>query len=438
MDRSRVLPCYYGQPNSDLYSGITLSYTYPNYDRITSKDVEANYAYYSLRGTYHAGSAVTSGYEHIVDADLSRRDAFNRCYHTKSMSRNLPFALQLKHSTYVNRGVIIPFKRFIMANYYVDPPKLMLEAVSTDQFRSRAYASMQPRFAGKVSLINTLFELKDFRDIAKHLLKNMSSLDALMGLTGGAAQRRAKRSGFPKIKDPTAIAAEIGLAYNFAVVPTLKDISGILSQMQAIVSAKQLEFQQRGLEVCTSHYSEYTIHEDTRAVPTSGDYFWFKSGKLVKTKSTATLQYKYDYLVRSPAEAFRKYWGLTGNLEAFWNMIPFSFLLDYVLRIGQAIHFAERDVNVSMHLHKYGESYKTTIAYGSWFNCPHSRFDRAIVNGSLIDTSQPYDTQIMGQSASAYLRYPATPFRGLIVPRLKSPSDLQIFNIAALARCMFS
>jgi hypothetical protein len=133
-------------------------------------------------------------------------------------------------------------------------------------------------------------------------------------------------------------------------------------------------------------------------------------------------------------EMFRKYWGLTGTAEEFWNMIPFSWLLDYFFQIGKALRYTDVDKNLDLQSLDYAESH---LVYAGKVSGIRRTSDpcSSIIDGKL----QPVDSwmPVQGYYSSDYNRVITQPMKvGLIVPKFKVPSTGQWLNVAALVRTM--
>lgn len=296
--------------------------------------------------------------------------------------------------------------------------------------RARAWNNMQPRFEGEISMVNFLFELKDFRDIVKFIFKKEQSLKNLRKFLN-------KKRTNPAQMDPTAGIATGILVNNFAIQPLIKDLTTMFQQANIIVRDAQQTFLGSGSRFQKSHYTEELHRIDSRNIA-SNNNIWYGTGFLEFTTFTATLRYKYDYSMRNTIDAWMKYWGFCGSFEAFWNMIPFSFLVDYFVQVGNSIHAMEHDPRVTLTEYEYGESLKTTLMHGiSTSGEPHL-FALVLDGNSFVKAQgdKMSDHLICGSMGSKYTRMPRTPYYGPATPKLKLPSSTQTLNICALLRCL--
>jgi hypothetical protein len=285
---------------------------------------------------------------------------------------------------------------------------------------------MQPRFEGEVQMLNFLFELKDFKDLAKYILRPNASLKKLNKLL----KSKPPRSMF----DPTKPAAAGFLTWNLAIAPFIRDLASIHAQLATLVREVQQEFLSLGSEVQSSHYSE-TLEEESSLTPYSGNNYWWSTGTHQETRFTATMHYQYAYEMRSTIDAFVKYWGLSLTAEAFWNMIPFSFIWDYFQGIAKSLHAMRIDKNVTLNVHEYAESLFTRFDKG-YFVMPDERICCMVIDEDFLDGPYAYTKLLSGISGTLYERRVTEPDKGPALPKFKTPKQKQWMTMAAIVRCM--
>lgn len=380
---------------------------------------------------FHFGQAAISntsipisGYigKGMIDSEKGR-SKFNRCLHTSFQGVSLGYGYWIKD--YWDNPIYGNYAGFrkspISGNPVTDVKHLSLE---TSQAASRAWWTMQPRFEGQISMINFLYELKDVKSLlgqAYNLLRGLKNLRKIS----------SKFSKNPKY-DPSKPLASVYLQNEFGIKPLIRDLATIIGQLGERVQAAQEEFLALGRteDGLTSHYSETLASSNNFQIGTKNNYI-FGYGTETKTRFTATLRYNYDYKLRSDFDAFMKYWGLSGSAEAVWEAIPFSFLIDYFIKIGKAIHAMEVDPNVKLFDIKYCESLKTTKTDGT-----HLRPDSRVIT-YYIDGHKTSGGLVAGYRGTTYYRYPTVPNKGLYVPKLSSSvTNKQATNIAAVLRTL--
>lgn len=359
----------------------------------------------------------------IIDYDCSfDKSKYNACHHVVSEGVSLPYGFFVKDD-------ILPYYGYCAGCWRDDPsgsPQTVDShlTLQTTLAANRAWWTMQPRFEGKISMINFLIELKDLKSLAQHGYNIMHKL--------GNLRKTLNRYRRNPSYDPTKACANAYLEYQFGIAPLLKDLSTIWKQMADIVREVQDEFAAKGLsdDGITSHYTE-TLASDSSVTYGKRSFRFLQYGTVRKTIFTATMQFNYDYKLREGFEAFLKYWGLSGSAEAFWEATPFSFLADYFVKIGKAIHAMEVDPNVKIYEHKYCESVKTTFTSGVHVG----KTDDGIV--TLVVDGKPTDNALVaGFSGKKYNRAPCSPNKGLYVPRVNTQglSNDQKTIIGALIR----
>lgn len=357
--------------------------------------------------------------------------ANNHCLHYKSRNVNLPFLQLTAQGTNPNYSIVWYHYRNNIVSYY--PYSIQSMGIPNIDYlasRARAWHSMQPRFEGRMDLLNFLFELKDFKDIVKHIFKYRSTLDKLRkasnawrGLPPDLAKQRTR---------PDHALASANLLNQLMIQPLVRDLGNICQQMNILVSEAQQQFSDNGSELQSSHFSEELQRIGS---PTQGTAFykWQMSGEVNFTTFTATLRYKYSYSMRPTFLAWMKYWGLSGSFNTMWNSMPFTFVADYFVQIGNSIRAMEHDPNVKLSEFDYCESLKTRYIKGTFTSGDASNFI-LIVDGKICDYKK--DIVLSGLDASVYRRIPCDPYYGPAPPKFKLPSGQQALNMASLLRCL--
>lgn len=379
------------------------------------------------------------------------RPQFNNCNNYKVRGVELPI-------TYCNQAYNRP-------NYYYCAPFMRLGVptgftgsqatpqnpnsywVHVDDAQRRAWWSMQPRFEGEFQALNFLYELKDFKDIAKGIMKinpkrvldNVKSLKRKLAY----AQKQVAQGSLAKNVLTTASAAtktmaEVHLTKQFAVDPTVRDLTTLHGQLVTLVNQVQQEFFDRGQDKQTSHYSE-TVEETSSLLLGATNNYWKLTGSRSSVVFTATMEYRYEYEMRSWFDALKRYYGLNVNALVVWNALPFSFVLDYFYKVGQAIDFMNVDPNVELRLMQYCESLLVKATAGTHY-ADDPRASVLIDGGSGLKEGQvrPITGELIaGYEGTWYIRRVTTPNKGMATPRLSLPSAKQMTNLVALVRALW-
>lgn len=271
-------------------------------------------------------------------------------------------------------------------------------------------------------MLNFLHELKDVKAMIKHGYELISKINSI-GLP-----KLLKRFVHDHGVDVSRPVSEVYLTYTYGIAPLIADFKSIIVNMLATVDEAQQLFKVKGENGNTSHYSEVL---SSSSWSWRDPYpCWTTYGTQQSTEFHATLAYFYDYKVRSASQAFLKYWGLTGSAEALWNAVPFSFLVDYFIKIASALRTMDTDENVRIHDYHYCESLCTTYSYGTYFT-PSGYQEYAFL---LDGTPGSYGAQTTGTRARRYDRVVTSPNKGIALPRLNNTSTKQYANMAALLR----
>jgi hypothetical protein len=295
-----------------------------------------------------------------------------------------------------------------------------------------AWHAMQPRFEGQISMINALFELKDFRDIMGTFARlapwNIPNL-----ISKGMRKRR-------RHSDPTKPLAAAHLTNELALKPLLRDISAVMLQINQIVEYAQSEFFTAGLDSQKSHYTAILDEVDETSHLTYGGWYDTYGGKFDTTKFTATLEYQYQYKCRDLISAFIKYWGLGITYEALWNAAPWTFVADYFLGISSSIHNMEKDGNVDLRYSQYCESLLRTKTQGAyigrgWYSyIPSNVYLNGLsTQGHLLSTWNER-IAVDGYQSEHYSRRVCSPNKGAALPIIKMPKSKQWLTMGALLR----
>lgn len=302
---------------------------------------------------------------------------------------------------------------------------------------NRAWQTMQPRFESDVDLLMSLGESLELVQLSS-LLKfhGPKSISNSIDQISSALNLPKLLKTAPKIalSGLTQSAAESWLAIQLAIMPTLSDAHNILNAMSVNIDQAQQNFAQKGIDGNTRNYRETLYEYDTR-VPGTYNAAYKSSGTRETVTFNAAMHYGYQYSLRDHVKAYEKYLGLHSKLSTYWEWIPFSFVVDYFLKIGKALKAMERDPNVSnLNVFNYSESLLSKSQTGSWIDSAHNLVSRAIVNGRIQE--EPGLTQVAGSTSSLYTRVVTEPSKGLYVPRVALPSSKQSSICLALVRVL--
>jgi hypothetical protein len=221
------------------------------------------------------------------------------------------------------------------------------------------------------------------------------------------------------------------LLNNLAIQPLLSDIGNLIIAAQTTAVKARDSFISMGQEPFTAHYTE-VLDQDYSVGPYS-TYNNVVKGYGSKVIFTASMQRTYDARPLSAFKTFMQYYGLNLTYEALWNLLPFSFLADYVLKIGKSIRAMELDPNVDLTVLTYYESVLRESQWGMFVHHPKGYI--TFGGDNKINTSTPHF--VSGLRNSHYDRYRAEPNYGPALPKFAKYRDKALLNTVALARCVF-
>lgn len=382
----------------------------------------------------------------MFDSSKRQRPLYNNCFNSKLKGVCLPWGnFQFDWKTPPRTILAEPFWRKTM------PPGITQASINcptsinwsaSEGASRRAWWSMQPRFDGEFQALNFIYELKDFKTIAKHLVKlpqpnKLSSQMRKARRQIWKAQRMVESGSTSEKLRLTASAgsrvmATAWLTKVFAIDPTVRDVVQLHGQLRTLVDDVQNEFKLRGEQPLSSYYSEDISTSESL---TRGNYnlATWATGTAVKDKFTATLQYTYQYAMRGTWDALRRYYGLDMNASVAWNAMPWSFVIDYFLKVSQAMDFMRTDPNVVTEVAQYCESRNVAHEAGIFYEVgDKSRY--FFLNGVPRSTGRYLVT---GYSGTLYQRRVGSPNKGAALPRLTLPSTKQSWNLLALTRAMW-
>jgi len=395
------------------------------YKRCNALWVETSHKQFCDLGVHNRANILVAGTEKFGSTKFPR-PAINFCEHWIYRCVNYPYTCiggVYGQPTKANQFVF--FREPVTQAYVIqviNHPVFDVDAAQRD-----AWHEMQPEFAGKVSLLNFIYELKDFKDIVKYLVKPQR---ILANLTSGLRNLWAGPNKEASLKrlDFSKPAAELHLINEFAIKPLVNDVISIHLQLKDMIDTLQSQFVNEGAAGNTRYFSLHQVNEETLSYPLGCSYC---SGTRDETIFTAGMKYTYSYQVRTFLDALRSYWGLKFTAEVIWNSLPFSFLLDYIYTVGRSIARMEHDPNVALNVADYWESLLTLRQSGRYIKTSdmHSPL--------MIDFSFREGTPLVaGTESSFYSREVRLPNKGASLPRLKMPSSRQALNVVALLRCI--
>lgn len=286
-----------------------------------------NYGYYWT--TYNPPSLPTThSWEWGVQADSAV------CWLSENFGPpDAPFRGQPVLFTIQNEAVIIP------------PPD------DLDVLLLHASQRLLPGVKSELSLINSIYELKDFKSLGR-TFNNISSLidsasRTVSSLTGLSFKQYASNK---TIRQLVRKKSDIYLQYKFNISPLVSDIQGVLKSLRTFQSAakrqvsKSAQRQRRHAVISIpsdqpSEWESDSAHAfDFVNAPASITTTPNRLVVLDPAKFHVEIEYNFHYTQWQKQHAalltFLDKLGVNFDPAIIWNAIPYSFLVDWVVRIG--------------------------------------------------------------------------------------------------------
>jgi len=224
-----------------------------------------------------------------------------------------------------------------------------------DSFSSRAYQAMFPDLETNLNLTNFIVELVD-----------ISSLVKMVGRWWGRIRRR-DWTDFSS-KD----VAEAHLTGAFAVIPFIGDCKKLYDNLKHF-DERIRDFKQRSLKQQKRYYreaGEWVGSEES--LVESYESVWFNSTQTrVNKYSTMTYSYTCPELdsFSQKVKVFRDMMGLRLSLHNVWEAIPFSFVVDWFVRVGDFLRqFQKPLIEVDLEIVDFTLTSKTEWDLHQWVN----------------------------------------------------------------------
>jgi len=263
---------------------------------------------------------------------------------------------------------------------YVNTPEYSYTKLLVD----RSLRAMLPGIRPRLSLLNTLFELKDIKTLARTHQRIDAAYDAtrrlqeayglskqVVKLLTGKTKASLRNAALSKILKAQA---DTYLQAQFNIQPLLRDLAGIRSAVHDVDNELKTLIARAG-RLQRSHYrasviDKYPNSELTRTtVPLSTSFVGTNSVGVRKVAYPirmfyATLEYRYKIpLFKGPEDYLRSAalgdaLGANWNPAIIWNAIPWSFVVDWFTGIGRWLdQFKTRNIEPVTSIGRYCYSY---------------------------------------------------------------------------------
>lgn len=440
MNKSRLLEGLLGDRLDGKYYASSTS---GPYNSVTMIDRLARMAHYYEEGRQLAATVAvkpTGMGSQNIESSTNPKPIFNNVLNTKFVGHNYPFGIIYSWKSPTTYRTHQPYYRMNCVGSFQNIGALNTQTwADVEGCQRRAWWAMQPRFESEVSILNFIYELKDFSHLAKAMsrfrfdgvckqLKNVRRRLTRIEQASGTLAAAGKTS-----RNALGILNDAYLQNQFAIQPLIKDVANIVELAVDAADEAQAEFGRRGEREQRSHYAEM-LSEKYEGTWGSGNNDHIFTGRYSKNVFNATLEYTYKYNFRTGYEKLKRQWGLDLNAGVIWEAIPFSFIVDYFFEVGKAIRNMELDPNVNAEYKQYCESMLAQVSYGMHIDIGNSRvvaFHGPSI-GPGVDSHIKMCTPVSGYTGSYYRRRITSPNKGTALPRVKFASSRQTMNCASL------
>lgn len=292
----------------------------------------------------------------------------------------------------------------------------------TEEMRAQAWADLLPQLNDGFSLANFIWEIKDIPRLLVDIGKVLRSLRSLSKIAKNAN---------------TLTLAKAQLTWSFAVSPLMGDLQNIIDILTNF-RKKVNQFIDQGKQVLPYHHRR-DLFRYTSKVPN-------ELGSTIDEVSVvyaATLRASYVYKQPNDWELFSRIAGLRITPEVIWNAIPLSFIIDWFIKIGDALRNLDRDPHLTIKVHDYCDSLKKVKSrkvvfdescwtWDSWYKSQPGFIE------SMFISSDDRNKTGWELADISYIRIPGEPNMGYSFPVLDTLSARELVLAGALMRTSIS
>jgi hypothetical protein len=219
-----------------------------------------------------------------------------------------------------------------------------------------------PGIRPNLSLVNSIYELKDFKSLPHTLARIRNALPKVVSLL----KSRGFRGFGGSLRELTRTSADGYLQTEFNILPLLSDIAGLNHAIQNVQTELKKLIAGQG-SVQTRHYkralSNYSNSDEEKLA--FFPYTWLDGESYQRrvvrynvAMFNATVKYSYrlpdmsarELLLRALLDSL----GVNLNPRIIWNAIKFSFVVDWVAGVGRWLdQFKKRNIEPVCHIHSY-------------------------------------------------------------------------------------
>lgn len=212
-------------------------------------------------------------------------------------------------------------------------------------FVARAVRDMAPGIKSEMSALVSLWEIKDVLNLPKALLSLGKSLIGVI-------------PSEKPFREVMRLWGKGQLTYTFGIKQLGADLHAIMNAASRVESALR-DLVSRSGKVQVRHYSEPITTKEGHKTKLDYTNWWRQDGSMTTTwriVNTCTMKYKYRLVdskgrdVTDPAslsrlDAYLDYLGVKYDPGVIWDVIPFSFVIDWFVGVGDWLSsFSKRNI----------------------------------------------------------------------------------------------
>lgn len=225
-------------------------------------------------------------------------------------------------------------------------------------------AYMLPGIRPNISLLNSIYELKDFKSFPKLLKRANDFIARLPAFLNGRTTKAYRRK---TLRQLTRLGAEGFLSYEFAIAPLLRDITAIRNILTT-TREKLKKLVENNNKPQIAHYVSKTARStivDTSPFTVSNHFNGGIFKRTIECPDGIVFRaaMAYSYRITSSGNLYERALldnlGININPSIIWNAVPWSFVIDWVANVGSWLdQFTRKNLRIVTAIHRYNCSVK--------------------------------------------------------------------------------
>lgn len=257
---------------------------------------------------------------------------------------------------------------------FVPPPE------NIETLKAYSLKSMLPNIKSELSLLNSLYELKDFKSLFA-MIPKLRSLEYKLAdvarnfyeaLRKNADARKRLKRDQPIGKAIRFMSGDVYLQWKFNISPLISDVCGIFTALSKYEKRINDLITRSGRPQRMHYVYRWQEHPESRT-DTSGSVWpgdigslapYFLCHALVRDTRTepaefhAEMEYSFNYtsyqVEHARLLALLDYFGVNLNPAIIWNAIPWSFVVDWVFSVGKYLdQFKTQNMEPKINIRRY-------------------------------------------------------------------------------------